>query len=210
MQAQILPLAITMMAGPQILTAILRITGPNPIKPSAAYVGAVALASASVTALLMIVIGLLDSKTGFSQTGGEPSQAAKVLQSVFIALLIAFAIKNWRHRDEIKQPKWMAAMQDADAKKCFTLGFTLIALMPTDLMAMSAVATNLVSNGLSYIDAAPFLLLTWFIAALPLLSYLVFRKRAIVAMPKVRDWMNDNSYLVNIALCVLFIYLIAS
>ncbi len=198
-----------MMAGPQILTAILRVTGPKPIKPSAAYVAAVASASALVTAILMLVIGAIDGKTGFSQTGGEPSQLAKFLQLGFIVLLVLFAIKNWRHRDEIKQPKWMAAMQDADAKRCFVLGFTLIALMPTDLMAMSAVATNLVSNGLSYLDAAPFLLLTWFIAALPLLSYLLFRKRAVVAMPKLRDWMNDNSYLVNIGLCVLFIILIA-
>lgn len=127
MHLQILPLAITMMAGPQILTAILRVTGPNPIKPSAAYVSGVAIASASVTALLMLVVSLLDSRTGFSETGGEPSTTAKALQLGFIVLLVLFAIKNWRHREEITQPKWMGAMQDANAKKCFTLGFTLIA-----------------------------------------------------------------------------------
>lgn len=205
---EVLPLAITMMAGPQILTAILRITGPKPIGPSAAYVGAIMLASAGVTALLMVVVKVVDSKTGFSTTGGEPSNLAKAMQFGFVALLVFFAYRNWRNRATITQPKWMAAMLEADAKKCFALGFTLIALMPTDLMAMSAVAVNLTSNKLSYVDALPFLLTTWLIAALPLLGYLLFRKRAEVVMPKARDWMNENSWVVNIAMCVLFAYLI--
>ena len=34
--------------------------------------------------------------------------------------------------------------------------------------------------------------------ALPVLSYLLFRRRAQRVMPKVRDWMNINSWLVNI------------
>lgn len=47
-----------------------------------------------------------------------------------------------------------------------------------------------------------------FIAALPLLAYLLFRRRAEEAMPKVRDWMNDNSWLVNIIVLGIFVYLI--
>jgi hypothetical protein len=41
----------------------------------------------------------------------------------------------------------------------------------------------------------PFIAATIFIAALPALSYLLFRHRAARAMPKVRDWMNTNSWL---------------
>jgi hypothetical protein len=33
---------------------------------------------------------------------------------------------------------------------------------------------------------------------LPILSYLLLRNRAKTAMPKVRDWMFANSWLVNI------------
>jgi len=40
------------------------------------------------------------------------------------------------------------------------------------------------------------------------LSYLLFRRRAQQAMPKVRDWMNKNSWLVNIIVYVVFILLI--
>jgi hypothetical protein len=46
------------------------------------------------------------------------------------------------------------------------------------------------------------------VAALPLLLRLVFAQRAEAAMPRVRDWMNSHSWLVNIAVCVLFIILI--
>jgi hypothetical protein len=37
---------------------------------------------------------------------------------------------------------------------------------------------------------------------------LLFRRRAQQVMPKVRDWMNKNSWLVNIIVYVVFILLI--
>ena len=40
------------------------------------------------------------------------------------------------------------------------------------------------------------------------LLYLLFYRRAQRAMPKVRDWMNSNSWLVNIIVCIVFIFLI--
>jgi Sap, sulfolipid-1-addressing protein len=70
------------------------------------------------------------------------------------------------------------------------------------------VATNLEQNGDSLGAAVPFILLTTLIAALPLLGYLLFHRRAVGAMPKLRDWMNANSWLVNIIVCVIFIILI--
>jgi uncharacterized protein involved in cysteine biosynthesis len=46
------------------------------------------------------------------------------------------------------------------------------------------------------------------VAALPLLLFELFHRRAQQLMPKVRDWMNTNSWLVNIIVCVVFIALI--
>jgi len=54
----------------------------------------------------------------------------------------------------------------------------------------------------------PFIAATILIAALPVLSYLLFRRRAQRIMPKVRDWMNTHSWLVNIIVYVVFIVLI--
>jgi hypothetical protein len=87
------------------------------------------------------------------------------------------------------------------------MGFILIFLMPTDIASMLTVGVNLQQNGHSLIDALPFLALTLLIAALPLLAYLLLGRRAKEAMPKVRDWMSANSWLVNIIVLGIFIFL---
>ena len=82
--------------------------------------------------------------------------------------------------------------------------------MPSDLIIMLTVGTNLNQSNSAFSDALPFIGVTILIAALPLLAYLLFHRRAVKAMPKVRDWMNNNSWAVNIIVCVIFIILIAS
>jgi hypothetical protein len=46
------------------------------------------------------------------------------------------------------------------------------------------------------------------VAALPVLFYLLFRRRAQRLMPQIRNWMNTHSWLVNIIVCAIFIALI--
>jgi hypothetical protein len=70
------------------------------------------------------------------------------------------------------------------------------------------VGINLAQNDVSLLAAVPFMAATILIAALPVLSYLLFRRRAELAMPKVRDWMNTHSWLVNIIVYIVFILLI--
>jgi len=70
------------------------------------------------------------------------------------------------------------------------------------------VGVNLEQNNLGLLAALPFIAATTLIAALPLLLYLLFSSRAERLMPQVRDWMNANSWLVNIIGCVIFIALI--
>jgi ABC-type amino acid transport system permease subunit len=52
-------------------------------------------------------------------------------------------------------------------------------------------------------------LLTLLLVALPALMILVFGKKAENAMPKVRDWMNNNSWVVSEIVLALFIALTA-
>jgi heme/copper-type cytochrome/quinol oxidase subunit 2 len=97
---------------------------------------------------------------------------------------------------------------EADEKKAFALGFLLLTIFPSDFIVLLTVGANLEQNGHSMIDALPFIGLTTLIAALPLLAFVLFHRRAIRAMPKVRDWMNSNSWLINIIVCAIFILLI--
>ena len=56
--------------------------------------------------------------------------------------------------------------------------------MPSDVIVMLTVATNLEQHGDSVTAAVPFILLTTLIAALPLLGFLLFHRRAVHAMPR--------------------------
>lgn len=207
MSLQILPLAITMMAGPQILSALLLVTSKKPLANSLAFVSGVGL-TASVGVLLYTALGnALGDTVNLHDTDG-PTGIAKVIQLTLVAVLIWLAIRSFRERKRPKQPAWMASLFDASPWRAFVLATTLIFLMPTDIIAMLTVGINLASNNLSFWNALPFLGLTVLIAALPLISYLLFYKRAQTFMPKVRDWMLHNSWLVNIFVYGLFVYLL--
>jgi threonine/homoserine/homoserine lactone efflux protein len=203
----ILPLAITMMAGPQIMSAIIFVTSAKAVKNSLAFVIGV-LVAASIGVLLMLG---LQSLIGDSIDFGNPddnSSTGQIIQYVLVALLAAAAIKNWVKRETVEPPKWLGKLQQADPRMALRTGLLVILFMPSDIIVMLTVATNLVQNGEGFEEAIPFILLTGLIAALPLLGFLLFHRRAVTAMPTLRDWMNDNSWLVNIIVCVIFIVLI--
>ena len=80
--------------------------------------------------------------------------------------------------------------------------------MPTDIMAMLTVGVNLTQNDSPLSAAVPFFLATLLIAALPLLCYLLFRRQATALMPRLRDWMNSHGWLINIIVCVIFVFLL--
>lgn len=203
----ILPLAITMMAGPQIMSAIIFVTSEKALKNSLAFVIGVLVATAVGVAALRGLHSLIGGALDF----GDPSDSGStghIIQYALIALLVAFAIKNYVRRETIEPPKWLGKLQQADTKQALRTGLLVIFFMPSDIIVMLTVATNLEQNGDSLGAAVPFILLTTLIAALPLLGYLLFHRRAVGAMPKLRDWMNSNSWLVNIIVCVIFIILI--
>jgi hypothetical protein len=203
----ILPLAITMMAGPQIMSAIIFVTSEKAVKNSLAFVIGVLVATAIGVAALRGLQSLVGGALDFGDSSDSGS-TGHIIQYALIALLVAFAIKNYVRRETIEPPKWLGKLQQADPKQALRTGLLVIFFMPSDIIVMLTVATNLEQNGDSLGAAVPFVLLTTLIAALPLLGYLLFHRRAVHAMPKLRDWMNSNSWLVNIIVCVIFIILI--
>jgi hypothetical protein len=202
---EILPLAITMMAGPQILSAIIFVTGSQPLKVSLSYVAGVGLAAAVSVLFWYLLAGELNLSPS---PGAEHSTAGRIVSLVLVGLLILASVKAYLGRETAEPPKWLGSLQDTGWQHAFRLGLLLILFMPSDLVIAMTTGTHLQSEGHAYADAVPFIGLTTLIAALPLIFYLLFRRRATVAMPKVRDWMNANSALVNIAVYVIFIVLV--
>jgi Sap, sulfolipid-1-addressing protein len=209
MGLNVIPLAITMNAGPQIMSAIIFVTANKPLKLSAYFLAGVVIA---VTAGVTITYTLA-SVLGNSVSLGDSSDSGSlgnIIQYLFVALLVFLSIKNYVRRETIEPPRWLGALQNAGPRTAFTTGLLLLSLFPSDFMILITVGVNLVQNEASLLGALPFVAATILIAALPVLSYLLFRRRAKEAMPKVRDWMNKNSWLVNIIVYVVFIFLILS
>ena len=207
MSLAVLPLAITMNAGPQIMSAIIFVTSSKPLKLSAYFMAGVVIA---VTAGVTITYTLA-SVLGNSVSLGDSSDASSlgnIIQYVLVALLVFLSIKNYVRRETIEPPRWLGALQTAKPRTAFTTGLLLLSVFPSDFVILITVGTNLAQSNSSLLGALPFVAATILIAALPVLSYLLFRRRAQQVMPKVRDWMNKNSWLVNIIVYVVFIFLI--
>src|SRR5215207_8908240 len=207
MDLQILPLAITMMAGPQIMSAIIFLTTPKPLKVSAAFVLGVAIATTVGVAIALAIAFLLGSNGSLGDSS-DAGSTGHLIQYLLVGLLVVLAVRNYVRRETVEPPRWLGTLQSADPKMAFKTGLLVILLMPSDDIIMLTVGVNLVHNGAGLLAALPFIGATVLVAALPLLLFLLFHRRAQQLMPKVRDWMNTNSWLVNIIVCVVFILLI--
>ncbi len=208
MDTPILPLAITMMAGPQIISSIIFVTRESgAVRVSVAYIVAIALAACVGILIAMGLASLLGNAVDLG-SGGDQSTTAKVIQIVLVVLLIAQAIRTYLNRADSEPPKWLGTLQTASARRAFEIGALLILLFPGDVVVLITAGVHLVSNDHGFVDALPLIGLVTLIAASPLLFYLLFRRRAVELMPKVRDWMNSHSWVINIVVCLVFIGLI--
>ena len=209
MNLAILPLAITMNAGPQIMSAIIFVTARKPLKLSAYFLAGVVIAvTAGVTLTYTLATALGNSiSLGDSSSGGS---LGNIIQYLLVGLLVFLAIKNYVRRETIEPPRWLGALQNAQPRTAFKTGLLLLSVFPSDFVVLLTVGVNLAQNNASLLAALPFIAATVLIAALPLLVYLLFHRRAQRVMPKVRNWMNANSWLVNIIVYLIFIVLILS
>jgi threonine/homoserine/homoserine lactone efflux protein len=209
MSLSVIPLAITMNAGPQIMSAIIFVTAPKALRLSAYFLAGVVIA---VTVGVTVTYSLANA-LGNTISLGDPSDSGSIgniIQYLFVGLLVFLSIKNFVNRETIEPPRWLGAMQNAKPRTAFMAGLLLLSVFPSDFVVLMTVGINLAQNNASLVDAVPFVVATIFIAALPVLSYLLFHRRAVRVMPKVRDWMNKNSWLVNIFVYIIFILLILS
>jgi hypothetical protein len=198
-QLQILPLALIMVMGPQILTAIFLVTSREPVKNSVAMlIGVVVAACISLAIWFGIVKAVgIDPK----ESGGPTT-----MDWIVSGLLALAAIHTFLGRGDASVPKWMTALQEAEPKRAFTLAFLLILLMPTDIVAVISTANWLHDNDQNLLHGWPLVAATTLLMALPFLGYLLLGRRAREAMPRLRDWLTTNAWLVNIVVIVYFIY----
>lgn len=199
--AKIVPLAVVMVAGPQIVSAIMLAVSENAKKGSLAFIGGAMSAATLGTAVIYTAAKLLHAEA----SSGDSS--ASTIDYVFLVLLVLLAIRVFMKRKQTEPPKWMSKLQTAKPKFALQLGFVLFLLMPTDILTMLTVGSYLATHGNSLIEAIPFLLVTALFIGSPLIIILAMGERAKMVLPKLRDWMNSNSWIVSEAVIGLFLLL---
>jgi len=188
-----------MVMGPQILTAIFLVTSKEPVKNSIAMLIGVVVAA---TLSLLIWHAIIEAVSIHPKASGGPT----TMDWIVSGLLALAAIHAFLGRGHASVPKWMSALQQAEPRRALTLGFLLILLMPTDIVAVISTANWLHDNHKDLIDGWPLIAATTLLMALPILAYLLLGRRAREAMPGIRNWLTTNAWLVNIIVIVYFIY----
>jgi hypothetical protein len=205
MSLDVLPLAITMLVGPGIMAAVILVTTERPIPVSAAYVLGFTISTALGVAVAMGIVALTGIDLGDPDDSGS---TGTIIQLVLVGLLVVASLVTFLRRASSEPPKWLGSLMEATPGTALKTGLLIVVIMPSDIVIMLTVGTNLEHHSATYLDAIPFVVLTALVAALPLLAYLVFRHAAKRAMPKVRGWMNANSWAVNVITYCVFIVLI--
>ena len=197
---KILPLAFVMVAGPQVLSAIFLATSEKWRQNSAAFVAGAAL---SITAIVTAAYFL---SNGAHDAGASHDS----IDIVVLVLLVAAGLHTFFTRKTAEPPKWMGKLESAEPGGSFKLGFLLLGVFPTDILTSIAVGGYLASHGDPWWHMLPFLVLTLLFLALPSLTVIALGSRGKEMLPKVRDWMNDNSWVVSEIVIGFFIVIVIS
>jgi small neutral amino acid transporter SnatA (MarC family) len=99
----ILPMAIVMIAGPQLISAVVLVTGTGSRRNSLAYIAGVFLATMLGVSLVFFLAGLAHNETHSSSS----SSGKNAINYAVIALLVVLAVRVYRRRGESEPPKWM-------------------------------------------------------------------------------------------------------
>jgi len=189
-----------MVAGPQLLSAIFLATTEQWRRNSLAYVVGAALSISIVVTLAYLLGG------GARQRGAS----GRLFDGIIVARLLVAMVRTDLGRHESEPPAWMGKRTSATPRFSFRLGFLLLGVFPTDIITAVSVGSFLAAEGRPLTDALGYLALTLLLLALPALTVLAFGARAEAFLPKVRDWMNQNSWVVNEAVLLFFIAIVLS
>jgi hypothetical protein len=195
----VLPLAFVMVAGPQIISAVFFATSVNWKDASAAYVlGAAVSVTAFFTAAYLVAKG---AKGG---DGGGSGSSSDTINIVVLVLLVGLMVHVFLNRKKSEPPKWMGRLQTATPRFALILGVLLLGVFPTDIITSVTVGARLANEGSPWVDGLPFVAMTLLLLALPAILVILLGTRAKAFLPKARDWMNTNSWVVSEIVIVFF------
>jgi hypothetical protein len=196
---QILPLAFVMIAGPQIISSFFLATSERWAAASAAYVaGAAVSVTAFVTIAYLVAAG--------AKSGAEDDHTTNsVLDWTILVLLAVLIARVYLTRKTSSPPKWMAKLQQATPKFAFALGALLLGVFPTDILTSVTAGLHVARHGDPWWQCLPFVAVTLLFLGAPALGVVLLGRRADTVLPKVRNWMTEQSWVVSEVVLLFFL-----
>jgi threonine/homoserine/homoserine lactone efflux protein len=201
---EVLPLALAVAISPTtIIAIILMLVAANAGAASVGFlVGWVAGIVAAVTAFTVLA-----RVSGLSTSGGGSTGGA-IVKIVVGALLLLFAVKQWRSRPaegaEPQAPKWLSALDSITAVKATGLGFVLAAVNPKNLLMLLASGAAIGQSKLSVGQIVIVIAIVTVIAAstvlAPVIAYRVARTKAEGWLGSLKTWLIANNATVMMVL----------
>lgn len=192
----VLPLAVVMVAGTQLVAAVFLAASDRPRAASLGYLaGAGLVLGGGVTVSWLVTRAVKISFDGGGHGGRSPVETR--IDQVVLALLVVLALVVFLRRHSTGPPRWMGKLQQAGPGYAARLGVLLFLAMPTDDLTMITVGASAARHDLPWWHLLPFVLLTLALLALPLLALLLLGGRAATVLPRIRDWTAHNSWVVS-------------
>jgi hypothetical protein len=195
---ELLPLALGVAISPApIIAVILILLGPRARSASVGFLAGYLVGTTVVVGVVALVVDPVDDGDATS-----PSTLASVVKMVIGALAVLLAVKQWRGRPRAGQepvmPKWMGAIDTVTAGKAVGLGALLSSVAnPKNLMLCLAAGVAIGGGGLSTGDSVVavvvFVLLGTCTVGIPVVGYVVARRRMQVPLDELRVWLAANN-----------------
>ncbi|SCG34408.1 GAP family protein [Micromonospora inositola] len=202
----VLPLALVMIAGPQLVSAVFLAASRDPRRGSVAYLSGAALGMLVALTVWYVVFRAVKHTAGGDQEG----RGRRLVDWIVLALLLALMVIVFLHRKRNQTPAWMTKLEDPGPRFAFGLGLLLLTATPSNEVIMASVAGSLAGHDRPWWHLLPFLVLTLLLLALPLLALLLLGRRATAALPKVRDWANAHSWVISELVTLIFVAIVAA
>ncbi|MCZ7377661.1 GAP family protein [Micromonospora sp. WMMC250] len=193
----ILPLAVVMVAGSQLVVAVFLASSNRPRAASLGFLGGAGLvvtAGVTVSWLLTRWVGGLAADA--SAVAGKVDRGPAI-DLVVLVLLVCLAVVVWVRRNRSGPPRWLGSIERAEPRQAMRLGALLFVVTPTDDLTMAAVGASVARHNLPWWHLVPFVLLTVFLLAVPLLALLLLGDRAARTLARMREWAEGHAWIVN-------------
>jgi threonine/homoserine/homoserine lactone efflux protein len=161
---------------------------------------------------LVGALGLAVAGAAGASDNGAASSGANVLQIALGAVLILFAVRQWRKRpkpgEPEKMPAWMNAVEDLSPVRATAMGFALSAVNPKNLILTAGAAAGLAQLGLSTSDVVVAIAVFVVIGSLtivgPVLYALFGGEKARTSLDSAKAWLTTHNAAVMAALFLVF------